>query len=41
LRADRVAMRRNDRLNPQILKGQALWRVCEKEVECWEERGGS
>jgi len=38
-RAEKVAVCRNERLNPQTLKGQALCRVWEKEIQCSQNRG--
>ena len=39
LRANKVAMCRNERLNPQTLKGQAFCCVWEKEFQCFEKHG--
>ena len=38
-RAEKVAVCRNERLNPQTLKGQALCCVGEKEFQCPEKNG--
>src|SRR5215469_3559289 len=40
-RAKKVAMYRNDRLSPQILKGQALCCIWENQFQCFEKNGTS